>query len=339
MRVLLGKISAYCSSVVGSRLWALGALALVACEPHSTGPVPPQQEDEQLIEFELTTEGAEAGKAAHMVGHHKLPTVPLRTREDAFVSASAVESSPFDLTYFGGPVLTGATSYTVYVNCPEGPEVCWGTANLSPHRFLNDLNVSSYINMAREYTGVGIRQKFPARGMRTRATFANPNRATLQEIFHIVSDAVTTTGASGYGAIYHVFLPRGTEMCVSAGNCYSPSDLQSWTFCALHGSVNLGPDRHVLFTVEPYQAVDGCQLPGQTPNGVMDATASTLAHELFETITDPDLNGWSNGLFGFEISDLCSFFGSNQFLNGNWYFIQAEYSNKLHACTDQVPTV
>jgi hypothetical protein len=65
----------------------------------------------------------------------------------------------------------------------------------------------------------------------------------------------------------------------------------------------------------------------------MDATASTLAHELFETITDPDLDGWSNALFGYEISDMCFAFGSNKLLNGRPYYLQAEYSNLLHLCT------
>jgi hypothetical protein len=323
-------------------LVALAGFVLTACQDQPpTSPDIADEGSDAVIEFELTPEGAAAARGAAMVGMHKLPTVPLRQQAMAQMSVSAVpvNNSPFDLTYFGGPLVTAATSYAVSVNCvaPQTPATCWGTGNVSPRTFLNDLNQSSFIKLLNEYIGTDATLKFPAFEMKTRATFANPTRATLQEIQHIVADAVLRTGASGYGAIYHVFLPRGTEVCIVAGTCYSPSDPDSWTFCAFHGSVNFGASQHVLFTVEPYQGVDGCQLPGQTPNGLIDATASTLSHELFETITDPDFDGWSNALFGFEMSDMCFAFGSNQLLNGRNYFLQSEYSNRLHLCTNQAP--
>jgi hypothetical protein len=319
-----------------TRLLALGVLALSGCEQSSTNPATGGENDEPLIEFELTSAGAEAASTASLVGYHKLAPVPARENAQARLSASVaqLDNSPFDLTYYGGRVLSGATSYNVFLNCPEGPAFCWGTGDINPTTFLRDLNNSSYINIVQEYTGRNLMGRFPVLGMRTNLTFANPQRASLQEIYHILSDAVTRTGHSGYGAIYHVFLRQGTEVCITEGTCYSPSDPSSWTFCAFHGSVNFGP-RHVLFTVEPYQAVPGCQIPGQTPNGVIDATASTLAHELFETITDPDFDGWVNGLFGFEISDMCTSFGTNQVLGQHQYFLQSEYSNRLHLCTDR----
>jgi len=219
------------------------------------------------------------------------------------------------------------------------PADCWGTGDLSPATFLQDLNRSDYIRLVNEYIGVDAKGRFPVRQMRTHAPFATRNMATLQEIYQIIADAVTQTGASGYGAIYHVFLREGTNVCIDASTCYSPNNPATWAFCAFHGSVNFSGGRHVLFTVEPYQGVDGCRLPDQTPNGLIDATASTLTHELFETITDPDLDGWSNALFGYEISDLCLAFGSNRLLNGHRYFLQSEYSNNLHLCTSRPPAV
>jgi hypothetical protein len=319
----------------------LSGFALTACRDEAATPNVADDTSDEIVEFELTPEGAAAAEGASMIGSHKLPTIPLRQRAEVQFNSTAgqIDNSPFDLTYFGGRVLTGALSYSVYVNCnlPQTPATCWGNGTLAPGNFLRNLNNSNYIRIVNEYIGVDAFQKFPARDMKTQAVFANPGNATLQEIFHIVADAATRGGLSGYDAIYHVFLPQGTSVCIVAGSCYSPNDPANWTFCAFHGATNLSDGRYVLFTVEPYQGVDGCRLPQQTPNGLMDATASTLAHELFETITDPDFDGWSNALFGYEMSDMCFAFGAEKILNGNKYFLQAEYSNKVHMCTTTVP--
>jgi hypothetical protein len=324
-------------------LLTLTGSMLTGCQDNATSPTTVDQGLETVIDFEVTPEGAAEAQGATMRGMHKLPILSLRERSAEGFSASVamVDNSPFDLTYFGGRVLQRATSYVVAVNCiaPDTPATCWGTGNLSPTTFLRDLNASSYIRLVNEYIGADAMGNFPPSGMRTAMTFATPNNATLQEIFNILADAVRRTNDAGYDAIYHVFLPQGTSMCIAAGNCYSPNDPANWTFCAFHGSVNLLNGRHVLFTVQPYQGVDGCRLPSQTPNGLIDATASTLAHELFETITDPDLDGWSNALFGYEISDMCFAFGSNHLMNGHLYFLQAEYSNALHMCTSRPPAV
>ncbi|MFL5492227.1 MAG: hypothetical protein ACJ8AV_12455, partial [Gemmatimonadales bacterium] len=302
-------------------LVAVTGLTLTACQQDQ--PSSPSDgsgtDGEEIIDFQLTPAGAAAAQASVMVGTHSLPTIPLREQTLSRINASVgrVDNSPFDLTYNGGPVVKAATHYVVYVNCapPETPGTCWGNGTLAPANFLRDLNGSEYLRLANEYIGADAKLKFPVTSMRTRATFANGNRATLQEIQAIVADAVTQLGgASGYTSIYHVFLRQGTEVCIVAGNCYSPSDPASWAFCAFHGSVNFAADKHVLFTVQPYQGVTGCQWPGQTPQGLIDATGSTLAHEVLETITNPDFDAWANALFGFEISDMCSTFGSNLLL-------------------------
>jgi hypothetical protein len=323
-------------------LAAVAGIGLAACQQDQpTSPSAPQVGNDDMIEFSITPEAIAAAKSAVLVGTHKLPTVPLRQESISKISASvsAIDNSPFDLTYYGGPIVKAATSYAVYVNCsmPDAPIVCWGSNNLSPTNFLSQLNRSPFIRLLNEYIGTDAMLKFPAAQMRTLATFANPQKATLQEIQQIVAAAVLRTGATGYSAIYHVFLPQGTGVCIVPGNCYSPSDPASWTFCAFHGSVNLSPTQHVLFTVQPYQDIDGCRLKGQTPNGTLDATASTLSHELFETITNPDFDGWSNALFGYEMSDMCAVFGSNQVLDKRNYFIQSEWSNKKHMCTSEAP--
>ena len=87
----------------------------------------------------------------------------------------------------------------------------------------------------------------------------------------------------------------------------------------------------------------GCADTGATPNGVLaDSTNNVLSHELFETITDPDGDAWtnstSNALYGSEIGDECSFVNATGFdpsvwrVGGKTYATQPEYSNLAHAC-------
>jgi hypothetical protein len=339
-------IRLYSRALNTAALAALTGLALSACQQDQ--PTAPGIADgnggEEIIDFQLTPEGAARAKASTMIGSHRLLTIPLREQAMAKMSAmaSSVDNSPFDLSYYGGPVVKAAKQLVVFVNCapPATPATCWGDGTTNPANFLRHLNGSDHIRLANEYIKADAKLNFPVTSMRTQATFATGNRATLQEIQHIVSDAVTAAGgASGYTAIYHIFLPQGTEVCLVPGNCYSPSDPASWEFCAFHGSVNFGPSQHVLFTVQPWQGVSGCQFPGHTPHGLIDATASTLAHEFFETVTDPDLDGWSNALYGYEMSDMCTTFGENLFLTQRDYFVQSHYSNTKHMCTTAAPGV
>jgi hypothetical protein len=225
----------------------------------------------------------------------------------------------------------GGTNRNIYVNCTAGPASCWGTGALTPATFLRDFNLSSMIGIANQYLGEDATDKFSIQELSTTTTFAN-NTASLNDVFSILFAASNFTKASGYNNVYHVFLPRGTDMCMTATACYSPDNPSTFAFCAFHGSVDFGPHWHVIYSVEPYQAVGGCVLPPQTR--VIDATASTLSHEFFESITDPDLDAWFNSLTGNEVSDLCAGFVNAEQVSRNVYAIQEQYSNTVHACTD-----
>ncbi len=238
-------------------------------------------------------------------------------------------NSPWDLTNFGGPVITSATSRNVYVNCPTTPANCWGTVTLTPATFLRDLNVSNLIAIANQYLSEDAAGKFGVTEMKTTAKFVN-HTASMKDIFSIVFSASEAAHASGYHNIFHVFLPQGTDMCMDATHCYSPDKPSTFIFCAFHGSVDFGA-KHVIFTVEPFQFVGGCVLPNQTR--VIDGTASTLSHEFIETITDPDGDAWFSGLTSNEIGDLCFVFRNSQVVGTRAYTVQEEYSNTIHNCT------
>ena len=104
-------------------------------------------------------------------------------------------------------------------------------------------------------------------------------------------------------------------------------------FCAYHGSVTFFDIGHVIYTVEPYQNIPACNVPGFSDELEL-STASSLSHEFFESQTDPDPDTGYTASSGDEIGDECRILYENVQLGpGNW-LIQMEYSNTYHACAD-----
>jgi hypothetical protein len=254
-----------------------------------------------------------------------------------------------DLTYQGGPVVTAAQSHALYVTNPAvscTTPACWG----NPEQFLQDLSGSEFIRITDQYTGHNGNNQYTV-GAHATVSFPLPAKPlTDLDMLAIVHAAASATHQTGYNHIYHVFLPPGTDECFDSSFtvCYSPDKPSTFFFCAYHTSADFADIGHVLYTVEPFQNVLGCNVSPGSPNGqLVDSTASVLSHELFETITDPDGTSWwnteSNDLFGDEIADECSFviftavaayFDPPAFrIGGITYAVQMEYNNNAHTCT------
>jgi hypothetical protein len=89
--------------------------------------------------------------------------------------------------------------------------------------------------------------------------------------------------------------------------------------------------------------VGHCQSNNPRPNGsTADPALSTIGHELAETITDPDGDGWTNSARQ-EIADLCiTTFGPaiggtgqrayNESIAGGHYYLQELWSNASGSC-------
>lgn len=242
-----------------------------------------------------------------------------------------------NLTYNGGPVQTGATEYNILVNCND--ESCWGGMITQGE---NDLYGSTMMNtdILPQYNAAGTYST----GGDYPTTYQISGQLQDQDIFNILYSVITANNLpTGYGSEFHVFLGQGVEECSSAaGGCYSPSNPSTWTYCAYHGSNDWSDIGHVLYSVEPYQDVQGCQVSNlPSPNGsLQDSTLSTLSHETFETITDPDvaLNniGWYNQSLG-EIGDICApaagVPSGNVQLGADTWEIQMEYNNSVSDCS------
>jgi hypothetical protein len=253
---------------------------------------------------------------------------------------------PADVTYQGGAVVETAESHAVYM-LPNGHcnvSSCWG----NPEGFLRDLARSDFVHVLDQYAGRTDNNRYTV-GSHARVPFTpSTTPLTDDDILAFVHSVASRTGATGYGHIYHVFLPQGTDECFdnTFSVCYSPDSPSTWFFCAYHGSADFSDIGHVLYSVEPYQNVIGCSDPPGTPNGqLVDSTNDTLSHELFETISDPDGDGWWNatpsvtGLEGEEIGDECVFVTPPAYgdpsvftIGHKLYAVQLEYSNAHHGC-------
>jgi hypothetical protein len=200
-------------------------------------------------------------------------------------------------------------------NCPIA--TCRG----NPELFLSDLSRSDFIHVTDQYTGTTATDRYSVE-RRAFATFAPPYNfsngavpftdADIQAFVHAV---VQKTGNSGYGHLYHVFLPPGTDECSdnTYGFCYSPDNAATFVFCSYHGFADFPDVGHVIYSVQPHQAVPGCTLKPGTPNGTLiDSTNDSLLHETVESITDPDVDAWFNNSgnqpdYDNEIADECVF--------------------------------
>ena len=229
-------------------------------------------------------------------------------------------------------VVVSAQSNNLYVNAAPSE---WG----SPATFLHNFGMSSFIHVLDQYVGSTANNRYTV-GVGGLITYPTPTALADNDILQIVHAGASALG-SGYDHIYHVFLPKGTDVCFTGTTeCYSPDHPSTFVFCAYHASVTFSDIGHVLFTVEPFQNVNGCSVAQPSPNGALiDSTANSLSHELSETITDPNGNAWwvrnELILYGEEIGDTCAtpnFGYGNVTLNGTAYEIQPEYSNKYHAC-------
>jgi hypothetical protein len=252
-----------------------------------------------------------------------------------------------DVTYQGGALVDSAEFHALYM-LPNGDciiSVCWG----DPEGFLGDLGKSNFIHLADQYVGLNASNRYTV-GFRAKVTYTPPKApltdADIEEVVHLVASA---TGATGYGHIYHVFLPPGQDVCFTSAetDCYSPDIPSAFDFCGYHSSVTFTDIGHVLYTVQPYQNVGGCQVKPGSPNGpLIDSTDNVLNHESFETITDPDITAWINStsiaMYGDEVADECefvTFVGETGYFDppsfaiyAHKYAVQSIYSNSVHAC-------
>lgn len=188
-------------------------------------------------------------------------TPELRSEASARIARSAGNSRtryPGDLQYHGGAVIESAQSHAIYLRpngvCPIS--TCWG----NPEMFLRDLGHSDPIHVVDQYVGLHWDHRYTV-GQGTFINFKPKSKPfTDKDMKAFVHAVASKTGQTGYGHIYHLFLPPGTDECFDStfSVCYSPDKADTFFFCAYHGYADFQDIGHVIYSVEPYQAVPGC---------------------------------------------------------------------------------
>jgi hypothetical protein len=137
------------------------------------------------------------------------------------------------------------------------------------------------------------------------------------DIFHVVANALgVTLPPFDENGVYFVLTSPDVAQQESAGN--------GGPFCAWHWDTTnaglLGQDIKVAWVGNPNQffSLCGVQAPSPNNNPGADSMASFVAHELEESVTDPDFNAWYD-VNGNENGDLCVWtFGNTKALpNGS----------------------
>lgn len=251
----------------------------------------------------------------------------------------SVSYYPADVSYQGGMVLQTTESHAVYLNCNAN---CFG----HPTQFLKNLEKSSFIHVTDQYVGTNANQRYTVGQSGKISDYPVSGPLGPSDIVALVYASAQAFG-TGYGHVHHIFFAPGIDVCEDTGLtvCYSPDNPNTFFFCAFHGSIDFKDIGHVLFSVEPFQNVPGCQVGQPSPNGpVVDSQASVLSHELIETITDPDGDAWWNStalhLYFAEIGDECqnaTIVYPTPSIGGTLYEVQPEYSNLVHACSYRNP--
>jgi hypothetical protein len=220
------------------------------------------------------------------------------------------------LTYRGGPLLTGVEVFTVFWGA------LWQDPANSPliqqlNSYFDFILASSLMDQLAEYSVPG---KNISRGVllgtNTFISSSPGNSVTDAAIQVFLQSQILahTFPAPTSNSLYFLFLPPGTQVQQdSATSCQD--------FCGYHDAT---PTGGIYYAVMPFPGCAGC-LGGLD---TFPALTSTSSHELCEAITDPiPGQGWYDDNNG-EIGDICAW-KTKQLGN---YTIQLEWSNSAASC-------
>ena len=200
------------------------------------------------------------------------------------------------ITYHGGPVMLGTTNnaYVIWYGT-------WGSGTTPAiiTDFLTNVGGSPYYNINTTYNNgsVAVSNAVHYAGS---TTMSAPLGTTLTDadVQGVVSSAITRGLPSDRNGVY--FVLTSSDVKESSGF------LTQYCGWHTHGTIS-GTDIKYSFVGDPTLGMSACAAQTTSPNGnaPADAMVSVIAHELEESVTDPDLNAWYDTR-GYENADKCA---------------------------------
>jgi hypothetical protein len=271
-----------------------------------------------------------------------------------------------NLVYHHGPVMRTSTTYAIYWQPATGdgaPFFVDPAYNTDIDRYFADNQAASeagaadnvYSTLKQYYDTLGSHLRhhvkyaqtfggsyvdtapFPANGCLPYSSFSVC--LTDKQIRGEIKSVMAANGwTGGRGHAFFLMLPKDVGTCFDTTRCAF-----TW-FCAYHSAFwgDAGP---VIYANIPYAGtrLAACGTPSWPNAPDVDSALDSISHEHREMTNDPLGNAWYDQT-GYEGSDKCAHtYGTphgtapsgeafNQLINGNYYFVQREWSNKTSSC-------
>ena len=255
-------------------------------------------------------------------------TKTAQTKSQAPLAGAGVNG----IGYQGGPIIQTPGVYLIWYGNWSG-----NTATTILPLFINGLNGSPYFDTNTTYyqnnptTGNTIVSRVGLNGQFF-DSYSQGTALSDAAVQNVVANAVNSHAFPlDTNGIY--FVLTSADVTETSGFCN--------VYCGFHnhGTID-GADLKYAFVGNPDRCPASCEFQTTSPNGNSgaDGMASVMAHELNETVTDPDLNAWFSGNTQGEVGDLCNFnFGQvsnapngslfNVTLAGTRFLIQQNWLN------------
>jgi hypothetical protein len=218
-------------------------------------------------------------------------------------TSSGSSSSQPPITYHGGPVMNNPVVYIIWYGNWAGNSAINIITN-----FVQNLGNTAWWNIVRGYNNIS-----PIiYGGSSYDSYSQGTQLTDTSIFWIVD-----------GAIYYGELPYNTNgiyLVLTSSDCTETEFCtQACGWHTFNSQYNL---KYAWVGNPATQCPTGCSAQSNSPNGNLgaDAMVSVIAHELAETVSDPNLNAWYDSQ-GNENADKCAWtFGSETRLSNGAYY-------------------
>lgn len=293
--------------------WTAGPAVYIPCE---AGPVDASVEASVEASAPIDT-GVERGEHEAGVDAHMTLDADLDGGIDALFNV--FPPGDFPPIYLGGDILLGPTSvyFLWYGDWSASP------APLILEDMMHGLTGDAYQDAA-TYDGI-LQAYYEADGGHASGQFVFAGSyflgysagkyLSLGNEENVIANSITY-GVVPYDSkgIYVIMSSADVEEDLGVGTGFCQD------YCAFHrvGATNAADHRpfRYAFVGDPMQCPDGCTMKPEwlasgataSPNGDWgaDGMATTVIHELFETVTDPSpYTGWADPLNNAEIGDVC----------------------------------